>query len=700
MVDPSGSRWPTVARQQQKRIEGTGRWRMPKPPGSAVGAALRKARGAGPCFLFPLLKRSCRVSVRCGEVLQDAALGNRLLWGCSCGQLLVSVVPALRRGVEPAPGGSVTSREAQAAAQSSSGAGAAEAGGLDEPELRQTEGARVLPGGRVRRSRSDLRRQRAGAARSWSGRWPRLPWGVDPSGSRWPTVARQQQKRIEGTGRWRMPKPPGSAVGAALRKARGACPCFLFPLLKRSCRVSVRCGEVLQDAALGNRLLWGCSCGQLLVSVVPALRRGVEPAPGGSVTSREAQAAAQSSSGAGAAEAGGLDEPELRQTEGARVLPGGRVRRSRSDLRRQRAGAARSWSGRWPRLPWGVDPSGSRWPTVARQQQKRIEGTGRWRMPKPPGSAVGAALRKARGACPCFLFPLLKRSCRVSVRCGEVLQDAALGNRLLWGCSCGQLLVSVVPALRRGVEPAPGGSVTSREAQAAAQSSSGAGAAEAGGLDEPELRQTEGARVLPGGRVRRSRSDLRRQRAGAARSWSGRWPRLPWGVDPSGSRWPTVARQQQKRIEGTGRWRMPKPPGSAVGAALRKARGACPCFLFPLLKRSCRVSVRCGEVLQDAALGNRLLWGCSCGQLLVSVVPALRRGVEPAPYVAWIRPAVGGPRLLGNSRSGLKGPAAGGCRSLPGQRWEQLCVKRGAREAGRAVPTAQQVPVPVFSSRF
>ncbi|KAK2531096.1 hypothetical protein Q9966_008943 [Columba livia] len=77
-VDPSGSRWPTVARQQQKRIEGTGRWRMPKPPGSAVGAALRKARGAGPCFLFPLLKRSCRVSVRCGEVLQDAALRNRL----------------------------------------------------------------------------------------------------------------------------------------------------------------------------------------------------------------------------------------------------------------------------------------------------------------------------------------------------------------------------------------------------------------------------------------------------------------------------------------------------------------------------------------------------------------------------------------------------------------------------------------------
>ncbi|XP_064897328.1 uncharacterized protein LOC135576405 isoform X3 [Columba livia] len=43
-VDPSGSRWPTVARQQQKRIEGTGRWRMPKPPGSAMGAALRKAR--------------------------------------------------------------------------------------------------------------------------------------------------------------------------------------------------------------------------------------------------------------------------------------------------------------------------------------------------------------------------------------------------------------------------------------------------------------------------------------------------------------------------------------------------------------------------------------------------------------------------------------------------------------------------------
>ncbi|XP_064885375.1 uncharacterized protein LOC135575376 isoform X2 [Columba livia] len=106
----------------------------------------------------------------------------------------------------------------------------------------------------------------------------------DPSGSRWPAVARQQQKRIEGTGRWRMPKPPGSAVGAALREARGACPCFLFPLLKRSCRVSVRCGEVLQDAALRNRLLWGCSCGQLLVSVVPALRRGVEPAPGGAVT--------------------------------------------------------------------------------------------------------------------------------------------------------------------------------------------------------------------------------------------------------------------------------------------------------------------------------------------------------------------------------------------------------------------------------
>ncbi|XP_064900555.1 uncharacterized protein LOC135577020 [Columba livia] len=103
MGDPSGSRWPAVARQQQKRIEGTGRWRMPKPPGSAMGAALRKARGAGPCFLFPLLKRSCRVSVRCGEVLQDAALRNRLLWGCSCGQLLVSVVPALRRGVEPAP---------------------------------------------------------------------------------------------------------------------------------------------------------------------------------------------------------------------------------------------------------------------------------------------------------------------------------------------------------------------------------------------------------------------------------------------------------------------------------------------------------------------------------------------------------------------------------------------------------------------
>ncbi|KAK2528011.1 hypothetical protein Q9966_010021 [Columba livia] len=132
----------------------------------------------------------------------------------------------LLRRVNPSPrsfgsGGSVTSREAQAAAQSSSGAGAAEAGGLDEPELRQTEGARALPGGGVRRSRSDLRRQRAGAARSWSGRWPRLPWGVDPSGSRWPAVARQQQKRIEGTGRWRMPKPPGSAMGAALRKARG-----------------------------------------------------------------------------------------------------------------------------------------------------------------------------------------------------------------------------------------------------------------------------------------------------------------------------------------------------------------------------------------------------------------------------------------------------------------------------------------------
>ncbi|XP_064910880.1 uncharacterized protein LOC135578761 isoform X2 [Columba livia] len=111
-------------------------------------------------------------------------------------------------------------------------------------------------------------------------------------------------------------------------------------------------------------------------------------------------------------------------------------------------------------------------------------------------------------------------------------------------------------------------------------------------------------------------------------------------VDPSGSRWPAVARQQQKRIEGTGRWRMPKPPGSAVGAALRKARDAGPCFLFPLLKRSCRVSVRCGEVLQDAALRNRLLWGCSCSQLLVSVVPALRRGVEPAPYVAVRRPAV------------------------------------------------------------
>ncbi|XP_064890366.1 AT-rich interactive domain-containing protein 1B-like [Columba livia] len=48
-VDLSGSRWPTVARQQQKRIEGTGRWRMPKPPGSAMGAALRKAREGELC---------------------------------------------------------------------------------------------------------------------------------------------------------------------------------------------------------------------------------------------------------------------------------------------------------------------------------------------------------------------------------------------------------------------------------------------------------------------------------------------------------------------------------------------------------------------------------------------------------------------------------------------------------------------------
>ncbi|XP_064885374.1 uncharacterized protein LOC135575376 isoform X1 [Columba livia] len=158
--------------------------------------------------------------------------------------------------------------------------------------------------------------------------------------------------------------------------------------------------------------------------------------------------------------------------------------------------------------------------------------------------------------------------------------------------------------------------------------------------------------------------------------------------DPSGSRWPAVARQQQKRIEGTGRWRMPKPPGSAVGAALREARGACPCFLFPLLKRSCRVSVRCGEVLQDAALRNRLLWGCSCGQLLVSVVPALRRGVEPAPYVArgsCDRPVLSRPPSPGGGSSAGAGDAApssvpsvpgGGCRP----------VGRGCGCSGRCPP--------------
>ncbi|XP_064891367.1 uncharacterized protein LOC135575822 [Columba livia] len=115
----------------------------------------------------------------------------------------------------------------------------------------------------------------------------------------------------------RLPAPPRRPLLSAAPEP-DACPCFLFPLLKRSCRVSVRCGEVLQDAALRNRLT------------------------GGSVTSREAQAAAQSSLGAGAAEVGGLDEPELRQTEGARALPGGRVRRSRRDLLRQQAGAALS----------------------------------------------------------------------------------------------------------------------------------------------------------------------------------------------------------------------------------------------------------------------------------------------------------------------------------------------------------------------